>query len=206
MTKAALGRVCEEEDGAGDVVGTGEAGHGDTTGDVVVGIAAAGLVRDIHLCFDPAGTDGVDANATPAPLSGKGAGEPYEAVLGGVIGGTVADTHETGDGSHVGDTAVSLREHDGPEGPRENKGCDEVHLKHAAEGRGFGGLGRSDEADPCVVDEDVGKAPTSRYEGDGLRDQSLVGDVTDERFCFRASRTQCGEPGFAGLHIEQHRV
>lgn len=62
----------------------------------------------------------------------------------------------------MGDTAVSPREHDGPEGPRENKGCDEVHLKHAAEGRGFGGLGRSDEADPCVVDEDVRKAPTSR--------------------------------------------
>lgn len=96
VDKAALGRVGEEKNGAGDVVGTGEAGHRDAPGDVLVGVAAAGLVGDIHLCFHPTGADGVDANATPAPLSRKGAGKTYEAVLGGIVGGAVADADQTG--------------------------------------------------------------------------------------------------------------
>src|SRR5579863_9235720 len=36
--------VGEEGDGAGDVVGGGEAGHGDAAGDVGVGVGPAGLV------------------------------------------------------------------------------------------------------------------------------------------------------------------
>jgi len=57
-------------------------------------------------------------------------------------------------------------------------------------------------ADARVVDEDVGTAPLLGDEGQGLRDESFVGDVAEERFDFRASRTQSGERGFAGLPIE----
>ncbi len=92
-----------------------------------------------------------------------------------------------------------------PKARRENEGCDEVNLKHAAERGGFDGLGGSDEADACVVDEDVGTAPALRDEGDSPRDQSLIGDVADDLFCFRASRTQSGERGFTRLHIEQQK-
>src|SRR6185437_1759132 len=81
----------------------------------------------------------------------------------------------------------------------------EVNLKDAAEGGGFNGLGRSDEANACVVDEDVGPPPSLHDGGDSLRDQSLVGDVSDEHFCFRANSTQSGDCGSAGLHIEQQK-
>ena len=90
-----------------------------------------------------------------------------------------------------------------PNARERSEGRDEVDLEHAAEGGGVGGLGRSDEADARVVDEDVGAAPAFGDEGNGLRDQSLVSDVADELLCFRTSRAQSGERSFAGLHIEQ---
>src|SRR5664279_3983040 len=67
VDEAAFGVVGEEGDGAGNVVGRGEAGHGDAAGDIGVGVAAAGLVGCVHLGLDPAGSDGVDANAATSP-------------------------------------------------------------------------------------------------------------------------------------------
>jgi len=81
IDEGALGGVGEEEDGSGDVVGCGEAGHGDAVGDVGVGVGSLGLVYVVHLGFDPTGADGVDTDATSSPLGGEGAGEADETVL-----------------------------------------------------------------------------------------------------------------------------
>ena len=203
VDEAALGRVGEEEDRAGDIVGSREASHGDTAGDVIIAVSAACLVGDIHFCFDPAWTNSVDSNASAAPLSGKRAGEPNKAMFGGVIGSAVADTDEAGDGSDIDDTALSLLKHECTESPAENEGCNQVDLKHAAERRCFNGLGSGDEADACIVHEHIGAAPALLHQKDSLCDERFVCDVTDERFRLGASRTQRGERRVARLQIEQ---
>lgn len=182
IDEAALGGITEEEDGAGDVVGGGEAGHGDAAYDVVVGVGGAGLVEVVHLGFDPAGADGVGADTVGSPLGGESSGEADEAVLGGVVGAAVADAGETGDGGDVDDASLPLLEHEGAEAAREEEGCDEVDFEDAAEVGGGDLLGGGDEADACVVDEDVGAAPAFTDGFDAVGDEGFVGDVAEELF------------------------
>ena len=205
IDETALGGVCKEANRACNVIRARKASHGNTPRDVLVAVTSACLVGDVHLSLHPAWTDGVDANATSAPLSGKGAGEPDEPVFRGVIGGPVTDTDETGDGSDVDDAALSLLEHEGTEDPRQNEGCDQVHLEHSAKRRRFNRLGGSDEADTRIVDENIGTAPALLHEGHSLSNECFVGDVADERFCLGTSRMRPGERRVTRLLIQQQK-
>src|SRR5258708_39908206 len=58
IDEGAFALVGEEGDGAGHVVGGGEASHGDAAGGGGGGGGAAGLVGCVHFGFDAAGADG----------------------------------------------------------------------------------------------------------------------------------------------------
>ena len=193
VDEGAFGVVGEEGDGAGDVVGPGEAAHGDALRDVGVGVAAAGLVGVVHFGFHPAGADGVDANAAPAPLGGERAGEADEAVLRGVVGGAVAYGEESGDGGDVDDGAATRGEHRLAEGFGEQEGRDEVHFEDAAVVGGGGLLGGSDVADAGVIDQHVDASPRVENAARALRDEGFIGHVSGEGEGLAAT-------GFDGLH------
>ena len=197
VDEAALRGVGEEEDGLGDIVGCGEAGHGDAAGDVVVGVGSGGLVDVVHLGFDPAGADGVGADAACSPLGGEGTGESDEAVLGGVVGAAVGDAGESGDRGDVNDASLALLKHDGADGTGEGEGCDEVDLEDAVEVGGGDVFCGRDVADSGVVDEDVDLAPALVDGFDGLGDVGFVGDVAEEGFGISV-----GDRG-AGFEVEE---
>lgn len=182
VDEAAVGGVGEEEDGTGDIVGGGEAGHRNTAKDVVIGIGGGGLIKVVHLGLDPAGTDGVDANVAGAPLDGERTGEADEAMLGGVVGGAVGDAGEPGDRGDVDDASLPLLKHEGAEALGKEEGGDQVDLEHAAEGGGFDAFGGCDEADAGVVDEDIGAAPALTNDLDTARNEGFVGDIAEELF------------------------
>lgn len=198
VDEAALRGVAQEEDGACDVAGCGEAGHGDAVDDVVVGVGGAGLIDVVHLGLDPAGADGVDTDVAGAPFGGEGAGEADEAVLGGVVGTAVAYAGESCDGGDVDDASLLLLEHEGTEAAREQEGRNEIDLEDAAEVGGGDGFGGGDEADACVVDEDVGAAPAAADGIDAMVDEGFVGEVAEEFFAVGG-----GSDMSAGLAVEE---
>src|SRR5918997_3463308 len=87
-------RVGEKRDGLGYVLGAGEAGHRDASLYIGVGVAAPGLVFDVHLGLDPAGTDGVYAHAATSPLGGQGSRQADQAVFARVVGHAIGDTEQ----------------------------------------------------------------------------------------------------------------
>jgi len=68
VDEGAFDWVGEESDGASDVIGRGESAHGNAGSNVLIGVAAAGLIGRVHFGFHPARADGVDANSVAAPL------------------------------------------------------------------------------------------------------------------------------------------
>jgi len=182
VDEAALGGVGEEEDGTCDIVGGGEAGHGNTVEDVVVSIGGGGLIEVVHLGLDPAGTDGVDTNVAGAPLDGERTGEADEAMLGGVVGGAVGDAGKPCDRGNVDNASLPLLKHEGAEAFGEKEGGDQVDLENAAKGGGFDVFGGCDETNAGVVDEDIGTAPALTNDLDTASDEGFVRDIAEELF------------------------
>src|SRR5215211_386421 len=128
---AALFRVGQEGDGSRHVLRLGEATHGGAALYVLVGVAAAGLVLDVHLSLDPAGADGVHPHAASAPLGGQGSREPYESVLARVVRCAIRYTQEPGHRADVHDAPGVLAEHHLPELAAHEKRTGQVHLQEA---------------------------------------------------------------------------
>src|SRR5215211_3891529 len=108
---AALFRVGQERDGSRHVLRGGEAAHRGAVLYVLVGVAAAGLILDIHLGLDPAGADGVHPHAAPAPLGGQSSREPDQTVLARVVRRPVRDAEESRHRADVHDAPGALAKH-----------------------------------------------------------------------------------------------
>jgi hypothetical protein len=123
--------IGEEQNCVGDIVRRREATHGHPAGDVAVGVMSPRLRGHIHLGLDPAGADGVHANAAPTPFGGERAGQSDQPVLRGVVGGSLGHANQARDRGHVDDAAAPDRQHARPERLREQERSDEVHLEDA---------------------------------------------------------------------------
>src|SRR5215211_1293716 len=108
---AALLGVGQERNRQRHVLRLGEAAHGGATLYVLVGVAASGLVLDVHLGLDPAGTDGVHPHTASAPLGGQGPGESDQAVLASVVRRPVRDAEEPRHRADVHDAPGALLQH-----------------------------------------------------------------------------------------------
>jgi hypothetical protein len=105
VDEAAPLRVGQECDGPCDVLGLREAGHRDAALDVRIGVAACSLVFFVHLRLDPAGADGVYADAASSPLGCEGAGQADETVFARVVRDPVGDSEQPGHGADVDDAS-----------------------------------------------------------------------------------------------------
>src|SRR5690606_4082500 len=159
----------DDEDGAGDEVGTGggqQAGQRDELGDVshaLGGDAAHPAVeqvgrlqdRALRVSGESAGGDAVDLDVVAGPLGSQGFGEPRYGALGGGVADQSGLAADTGGRSDVDDLAAALRDEVAAGGLGQGHRGDDVHLEGGApllEGHG-GGVGCRGHAG--VVDEDV---------------------------------------------------
>src|SRR3712207_7074246 len=118
-------------------------------------VAARVLIFLIHLGLDPAGTDGVDAHATPAPLGGQGPRQADKAVLARVVRCSVRDAEQPRHRADIHDAPCAQPQHLSTELPARQERPGKVHLQDPppiGERSVFGG---DYEAHPSVVDEHV---------------------------------------------------
>src|SRR5215211_8963016 len=125
---AALFRVGQERDGPRHVLRLCEAAHGGAALYILVGVAAAGLILDVHLGLDPAGADGVHPHAASAPFGGQSSGESDQTVLARVVRRPVRDAEESRHRADVHDAPGALAEHHLPEFPTHKKRTGQIDL------------------------------------------------------------------------------
>jgi hypothetical protein len=128
--RALLG-IGEKRDGSRHVVRGGEAAHWDAALDVLIGVAASGLVFYIHIGLDPAGADGVHPHVASAPLRREGARQPNKPVLARVVRRPVRNAEEPSHRTYVHDAPRAQAEHLPAKLPAREERAGEIYLEHA---------------------------------------------------------------------------
>jgi hypothetical protein len=101
-------------------------------------------------------------------------------VLAGVVGGTVGDAPQPGDGGDVDDRPGARPEHHPAERLAQQERAGQVHLQHPPPLRRRGVLGRRQQRDAGVVDQDVDPAEPLPHPCGQRGDPGVVGDVTGD--------------------------
>ena len=133
----------------------------------------------VHVGLEPAGSDGIDADAAGDPLAGQVAGQGGDGAFGRAISG-VAAAHaqqSAAKGRHVDDVAALLVEHDAAHRLAHPKDAVIIHFRELPHGLG-GDFGGGDAGgDAGDVDQDVQAAEVLVDLPDNALDGGLVGHV-----------------------------